>query len=299
MKELIEKLKIQLGLAKTKDVALVLGGGGARGYAHIGAIEVLQEHGYNITSVAGTSMGALVGGLFCAGKLEELKDTVLSINKRQILSLMDISVGLDHIATGESLVKLLKEMTGEVKIEDLPIPFCCPASNIADGKEYVFREGSLSDAIRASISIPCFFSPIHIDEKILVDGSVHDTLPLDLVERHKHDTLVAVNASGAFSKNPGPIIKDDTKQAEKKHGTTWKWLTRRLPIFKAQFSENYLNMALRIAQMSIYNSTQQAMRITPPDFYAEVPSDRFSIMDFHRGKEIIEYGREIMEEALD
>ena len=106
MKRFLQYINKFLPCRQSRDIALVLGGGGARGFAHIGVIEVLQERGYNITSVAGTSMGALVGGLFAAGKLDELKSTVLSADRRQILSLLDVSLGLDHIATADNLSRV-------------------------------------------------------------------------------------------------------------------------------------------------------------------------------------------------
>lgn len=161
MKGFLEYIRSILPHRRSRDIALVLGGGGARGYAHIGAIEVLMEHGYNITSVAGTSMGALVGGLFAAGKMDEMKAMALSVTKRKALSLVDVSLGLDHIATADNLSRLLDEMTGGVNIEDLGIPFCCSASDLVSGHEHVFRSGPLSKAIRASISIPGIFSPVH------------------------------------------------------------------------------------------------------------------------------------------
>lgn len=139
MKRFLQYINKFLPCRQSRDIALVLGGGGARGFAHIGVIEVLQERGYNITSVAGTSMGALVGGLFAAGKLDELKSTVLSADRRQILSLLDVSLGLDHIATADNLSQLFDRMTQGVRIEDLPLPFCCVASDLVSGREHVFR----------------------------------------------------------------------------------------------------------------------------------------------------------------
>lgn len=278
----------------SKDVALVLGGGGARGFAHIGAIEVLLEHGYRITSVAGTSMGALVGGLYATGALDELKETVLNLTKRQILSLVDVSIGLDHIATADKLTELLEKMTGGRDIEDLAIPFCCSASDLASGKEHVFRNGSLSTAIRASISIPGIFSPVRIDGKTLVDGSVHNTLPLNQVARHKGDILVAINASAPDEGNH----KATTFDTEQQHRSVWKWLKRKLPFLRYQYSDNYLNMALRVCKVAIQNNTLMAIDMTKPDILVNIPMDAFGLLDFDRGKEIIEYGRQAMEKEL-
>lgn len=294
MDKIINKIRSIFHIGQSHDVALVLGGGGARGYAHIGAIEVLQEYGYNITSVAGTSMGALVGGLFAAGKLQEMKNKILSLNRRQILSLIDISLGLDHIATGDKLIKLLNDMTGNVKIENLPIPFCCSASDVSSGKEYVFRKGSLSDAIRASISIPGFFSPVHIGNHIFVDGSVHNTLPLNQVQRHKGDLLIAVNASAA---NTQPFFSP-LKQTDGAKKYSWQWLSERLPVMKSKLSKNYASMAMRIVELSVTNNTEMAKRLTPPDLCVDIPTDKFGLLDFERGDEIIEYGRIKMEQAL-
>ena len=178
MKKIIEAIRGMFpGRHRGKDVALVLGGGGARGIAHIGAIEVLEERGYHITSVAGTSMGALVGGLYAAGQLDELKCRILNLDRKQMVSIMDVSLGLDHIASGRHLMRLINSLIGDVMMEDLPIPFCCCATDVVGGREHVFRSGRLSTAIRSSISIPCVFKPVSKDGHIYVDGSVHNTLP--------------------------------------------------------------------------------------------------------------------------
>ncbi len=278
-----------------KDIALVLGGGGARGFAHIGAIEVLEEHGYHITSVAGTSMGALVGGLYAAGGLDELKERVLGLTRRQILSLVGVSIGLDHITTADKLTELLDKMTGGKTIEHLAIPFCCSASDLTSGKEHVFRSGSLSMAIRASISIPGIFSPVRIDGMTLVDGSVHNTLPLNRVARHKDDILVAINVSAPDAGCHETTVAD----AEQKQRPVWKWLKGKLPFLRYQYSDNYLKMALRVCQVAIQNNTQMAIDTTKPDILVNIPMDAYGLLDFERGKEIIEYGRQAMEKELE
>lgn len=279
---------------KKKNVALALSGGGARGYAHIGAIEVLLQRGYLITSVAGTSMGALVGGLFAAGKLDEMKDRVLNLNKKEVLSLMNISLGLDHVASGERLMASIDEMVGESLIEALPINFCCCASDVVSGKEKVFREGSLKTAIRASISIPCFFKPVSDGTHIYVDGSVHNTLPLDRVMRHKGDLLVAVNVSAPDDESFDAYLKPHNQ-----YNNTENSLLSRLPFMKYRFSANYMNMALRVARLSIQNNTQMSIRLTPPDVCASIPMNRFSLFDLDKAADIIQYGRDEMSRQLD
>jgi len=253
----------------SRNIALVLSGGGARGYAHIGAIEVLQERGYNITSVAGTSMGAFVGGVYAAGKLDELRQIVLGLKKKKMLKIMDISPGMDHLASGENLMELLNGLVGDMLIENLPVAFCCCASDVVSGEEKVFREGLLKTAIRASISIPCFFKPVTIGGHVYVDGSIHNTLPLDRVERREGDKVVAVNVSAP---NDKPL-----------QGSV----------------DNVMNMAMRISKISIQNNTQMAIRLTPPDLLVSMPMDTFSIFDFDKGWDIVQYGRDIMNKKLD
>lgn len=290
------KKYIQRWLPKSKrrDVALVLGGGGARGYAHIGAIEVLKEHGFHITSVVGTSMGALVGGLFAAGKLDELRRIVENVSKKQIISLVDLSIGLDHIATAERLRQLLDEMKEGIRIEDLPMPFCCCTSDLVSGKEVVIDRGPLSEAIRASISIPGIFSPVRKDGHVFVDGSLHNTLPLNRVKRHKGDLLIAVNASAPDTKPFKNYSAGDDKQRK----SIWERLKNKLPMLDFQFSENYVNMIMRVCQVSVQNNTQMAMEMTKPDICVDVPMDSFGLLDFERGREIIDYGRREMERVI-
>lgn len=290
----IERIQDWLAPHKTKDVALVLSGGGARGYAHIGAINCLHDRGYRITSIAGTSMGALVGGLFAAGKLQETKDKILKTNKKEVLSLIDISLGLDHVASGDRLMTLLDGLIGDVLIEDLPIPFCCCASDVVSGREKVFEEGLLKHAIRASISIPCFFKPVSEGDHIYVDGSVHNTLPLDRVRRQRGDLLVAVNVSAPDNQPFSTYLQPHRAQTE-----TEDSILRKLPFLKFQFSENYMTMALRVARLSVQNNTQMAIRLTPPDICANVPMNQFSLFDFDKGCEIIQYGYDEMSRQLD
>ncbi|WP_028896220.1 patatin-like phospholipase family protein [Prevotella sp. HUN102] len=282
----------------SRKVALVLSGGGARGLAHVGAIEVLEERGYTITSVAGTSMGALVAGVYANGKLKELKELALNLNLKQTLGLINLSMGLDHVASGDKLMEAIEQLTGQTMIEDLPIPYCCIASDIVSGQERVFRKGSLTTAIRASISIPCFFKPVREEGHIDVDGSIHNTLPLDRVERTEGDMLVAINVNAPDS-CPYVYLKSEKKDAEKPKTEKISTLKAKLPFRKIQFSANYMNMAIRVANLAIQANTQLALRLTPPDICAELPMDLYNMFDFNKAEELIKYGREEMTRKLD
>lgn len=278
----------------TKDVALVLGGGGARGWAHIGAIDSIIEHGYNITSIAGTSMGALVGGLYAAGKMAELKKIAENMTRIRMLRIMRPLPGLDHVINDEQLMTLLDKLIGNINIEDLPIPYCCSASDLVSGEEKVFREGSLKMAIRSSISIPLFFKPVCMGNHAYIDGSVHNTLPLDRVERKKGDLLFAVNVSSPNKEPDTTFLKyAQAPQSENEKSFRLKNIFR-----KPDPSSNYMNITMRVTKLTIQNNTQMALRLTPPDVCIDIPMDDFSLFDFDKATELISYGHRKMDEAL-
>ena len=178
-----------------KNVALVLSSGGPRGFAYIGAIEALEEHGYTITSIAGTSIGSLVGGIYAAGKLAEFKEWLYSLNAWEVFSLMDLSIGKNHFVKGERIIEAIMEIVPNVKIEDLPIPYRAVATDLYTGRDVVFDHGPLFRAIRASISIPSLFRPVKYGLTTLIDGAIVNCLPLNRVERTEGDLLVAFDVN--------------------------------------------------------------------------------------------------------
>ena len=166
-----------------KDIALVLSSGGARGLAHIGVIEELEAHGYRITSIAGCSMGALIGGVYAAGKLTEFREWMKTVDRKKMLELTDFSLSLNHLVKGKRIIEAIMEFVPDVPIEDLPIPYNAVATDLKNGREVVFSRGSLFEAIRASISLPSFYEPVERDEMILIDGGVINPIPLNRVSR--------------------------------------------------------------------------------------------------------------------
>ena len=178
-----------------KNVALALSSGGPRGFAYIGAIEVLQKRGYRITSVAGSSAGALVGGIFAAGGLTPFKEWLYGLDPVQVVSLMDFAPSRNSLVKGDKVIRAIKERVPDVRIEDLPIPFAAVATDLFTGEEVIFREGPLFTAIRASISIPSMFRPVKWHGHTLVDGGLVNTFPLDLVARGGDDILVGFNVN--------------------------------------------------------------------------------------------------------
>lgn len=181
---------------KGKTVALTLGSGGARGYAHIGAIEVLQERGYNIIAISGCSMGALIGGMFAAGKMQDYKDWVTGLGQFDVLKLLDVTFTSVGAIRGEKVFSIVREILGDTRIEDLPIAYTAVATDLLAHKEIWFQEGPLDRAIRASIAIPSVVTPLVLDGRVLVDGALLNPLPIIPTISAHADLVVAVNLSG-------------------------------------------------------------------------------------------------------
>ena len=180
---------------KRKRVALALSSGGPRGFAYIGALEVLQERGYEVTAVAGTSIGALVGGVYAAGHLAEFKEWLLSLNTRKVFSLVDWSLSMNHLVKGEKIIEAIKEVVPDIKIENMEMPFSAVATDLYTGEEVVFDKGDLFAAIRASMSIPSLFKPVQYGDTVLIDGHSSNCLPLNRVKREKGDILVGFDTN--------------------------------------------------------------------------------------------------------
>ena len=299
-----------------KSVALVLGSGGARGLAHIGAIEALEERGYQITSVSGCSMGSIIAGMFCAGKLEEAKQWFLSIDKQRILQLTDFSITGNSLVKGKKIIKALQEIVPECKIESLTIPLTLVASDLLTTDEVVFRTGSLFEAIRASISIPLFFQPVQWQGRLLVDGGILNPLPLKQIQRTEGDILVAMNISGkdglAIHQQSSDLLKLAQTIQQKRMPNMPKAIrqlsesvTNRLTAIdrakrlSLQGTVNYVTMLDRMSDMQIQQNTLLALQLTPPDIVATMPQYAFNTFDFDKAETIISEGYRIMSEALD
>ncbi len=180
-----------------QSVALVLGSGGARGYAHIGVIEEIERRGYSIECIAGCSMGAVVGGIYAAGGLPAYREWVSGLAYMDVLRLLDIGFGNLGAIRGERIFGRIKEIVGDVNIEDLRIPFTAIATDLTNQQEVWFQQGSLHQAIRASAAIPSLFSPVRQGSRVLVDGGLLNPLPIVAVVSAHCDLIMAVNLNGA------------------------------------------------------------------------------------------------------
>lgn len=181
---------------RRKTVALTLGSGGARGYAHIGAIEALVERGYEIIAISGCSMGALIGGVYAAGKMKDYKDWVTGLGQFDVLKLLDISLSAAGAIRGEKIFSVVRDMIGDIRVEDLPIAFTAVATDLLNHKEIWFQEGPLHRAIRASVAIPSLVTPVVHNGRVLVDGALLNPLPIIPTISSHADLIFAVNLTG-------------------------------------------------------------------------------------------------------
>jgi NTE family protein len=184
-----------MALGNKKRVALALSSGGPRGFAYIGALEVLEERGYEVTAIAGTSIGALVGGIYAAGRLAEFKKWLLTLNSWKLFSLMDLSLSMNHVVKGDKLMDAIQKVVPDAQIEELNLPFSAIATDLYSGEEVIFDKGDLFLAIRASMSIPSLFRPVQVGETILVDGHSSNCLPLNRVKRTEGDILIGFDVN--------------------------------------------------------------------------------------------------------
>ncbi|AFO51198.1 alpha/beta hydrolase [Pseudomonas alloputida] len=183
----------------SKRVALVLGSGGARGYAHIGVIEEIERRGYDIACVAGCSMGAVIGGIYAAGKLDEYRNWIESLDYLDVLRLVDVSFRLGAIR-GDKVFGQIRKIVGEINIEQLRIPYTAVAADLTNQQEIWFQEGCLHQAMRASAAIPSLFTPVMQGNRMLVDGGILNPLPIVPVVSSHCDLIIAVNLNATNQK---------------------------------------------------------------------------------------------------
>ena len=279
----------------TRDVALVLSSGGARGLAHIGAIEVLLDEGYNITSIAGCSMGALIGGVYAAGKLEDFREWMKTIDRKKMLELTDFSFSLSHLVKGTRIIEAIMEFVPDVQIEDLPIPYCAIATDWVSGQEVVFRKGSLFEAIRASISLPTFYEPVQRDGMILIDGGVTNPIPLNRVERHEGDLLIGIDVSGHDYKTQWEIQQELTEKRKHSTSLSQQILNRLLP---DHLDFNYYTMLSRVSSLMIRQNSLLMAQLTKPDVLVDIQMARYGGFDYDKSEKIIAIGRQKTRQTL-
>ena len=272
-----------------RDVALALSSGGARGLAHIGAIEVLKEQGYNITSIAGCSMGALIGGVYAAGKLEAFREWMKTIDRKKMLELTDFSISFNHFAKGTRIIEAIMEFVPDVSIEDLPIPYCAVATDWKTGREVVFDKGSLFQAIRASISLPSFYEPVLRDGMILIDGGVTNPLPLNRVVRRDGDILVGVDVSGHNYKAQGELKHELSERRKENRSLVAQIIDKVIP---DNLDFNYYTMLSRVSSLMIRQNSVLMAQLMKPEILVDIQMSRYGGFDYDKSEKLIAIGRQ-------
>lgn len=286
-----------------KTISLVLGSGGARGLAHIGVIQVLEERGYAIHSISGSSMGALIGGIYAAGKLDIYTEWVCALDRFDVLRLLDVSFSGSAIFKGERIINTLRELIGEQNIEDLPISFTAVATDIEESREVWLSNGPLCDAIRASIAFPTVFSAISYKGKTLVDGGLLNPVPIAPTMRDLTDMTIAVSLSGNAKIIPADLPKV-VKLPDKRNRYHQKVIDfidslQRKDNGKKEDDAGFFDIiskSLDVMQSTIANFKLASYK---PDILIEIPKDVCTIYEFERAKELIEIGRREATARLD
>lgn len=280
----------------TKDIALVLSSGGARGLAHIGVIEELEAQGFHITSIAGTSMGALIGGIYAAGKLQEFREWMKSIDKRKMLELTDLSFSLNHLVKGNRIIDAIKKIVPDTKIEDLSIPYCAVATDLENGREVTFRKGSLFGAIRASISLPGYYEPVRINDMVLIDGGTVNPIPLNRVVRKKGDLLVGVDVSGHDYKGQSQLQHFIEERRRQDKSLSQQILNRLIP---DNLDFNYFTMLSRTSSIMIRQNSKLMAQLTQPDILIDIQLRRYGGFDYDKSEKLIAIGHKYAQRAIE
>lgn len=281
-----------------KSVSLVLSSGSARGVAHIGVIEELTEQGFEIKSIAGSSMGALVGGIYASGKMDVFKSWICNLDKKSVLNLVDFTLSSTGLVKGEKIIQELLKMIPDVNIEALPIPFRAIATDIKNKKEVVFEGGSLFEAIRASISIPTVFKPFHYNEMILIDGGVLNPIPINRVIRCQNDLLVAVDVSAPVYRGPKNTSEADKIEDKLNCFSVIRENGYRFLPTNDWKKTNYYTILSQSASMMAQQISALSIKAFPPDILIRIPEDSFESYHFHKSAEIIEMGKAAAKKAL-
>jgi NTE family protein len=315
-------------IPRARTVSLVLGSGGARGYAHIGAIEELRAQGFDIRSISGASMGSLVGGIYAAGKLDEYRDWARALQRLDVLRMLDWTFTGGGFIKGDRVIEQIKSLIGEVKIEDLPISYTAVAVDLYAQREVWFSRGSLFDAIRASISIPTVFRPHHYEGRTLVDGGLLNPVPITPTLRDLTDCTIAVDvnapaepldgAAGADAtfgsvgsaleakgdaaidaeQSHAPLVAQPENETAPPHGYRRKiasfidgLLEKRERKAALANDPGVLELFARSLDAVQETVTRFKLAAQPPDLIIEIPRNVAAFYEFHRADELIELGR--------
>ncbi|UII34176.1 patatin-like phospholipase family protein [Fulvivirga ulvae] len=280
-----------------KTAALVLSSGGARGVAHIGVIEAVLEAGYEIKSISGSSMGAVIGGVYAAGKLPEFKEWVCNLDKIDVFKLMDFTLSTQGFVRGERVFNQMKSFIDDCNIEDLDIDFSAVATDIVNKKEVVFNSGSLFTALRASAAIPSVLKPSVIDGVELVDGGVLNPIPIAHVKRSENDIVVVSDANAAV-----PCMKPDTQENMDDKGRFAPLIEKWNSIFPKNNNKvkrlSYFELVAKSVDLMQDRISEYIIEHSRPDIVVRISRETCSTFEFYKSKELIDCGRQEFDKSL-
>lgn len=335
----------------SKRVSLALGGGGARGYAHIGVLQVLEEQGYEVVGIAGTSMGALVGGVYAAGRLDEFTEWARGLGQRDLLKYLDPTLRGPGGLKGGRIMALVSDLLDGVRIEELPVPYTAVATDLLARKEVWFQEGPLETAVRTSIALPTFMTPVMLNGRLLADGSMMNPVPIAPLSGLDADLSIAVNLSGDPD-GPAQVTLKRRESADPRPVAEWQekvrrtasqifgqdtgrriagWFSRedsdaenteepretdhvsrevveehgKTPV--PESGDDFDELPADLGMLALMELSLDAMQSVltryrfasyPPDVMVTMPKTICRTLDFHRGAEMIEVGRQYATRAL-
>ncbi|MBW8366823.1 MAG: patatin-like phospholipase family protein [Arenimonas sp.] len=303
-----------------KRVALVLGAGGARGLAHVGVVQAIEARGYEIAGIAGASMGALVGGIYAAGRLEEYSEWARGLERSDVLKLLDFGFGFPGLIRGDRVIGALRELVGDHLIEELAIPYIAVATDLASQREVWLTRGKLFDAIRASIAIPMIFTPQMLDGRELVDGGLLAPMPIAATRQMRVDRVIAVDVNGPVSwinaalepraqeitagHAEGELVERPADAGpaslRERMASLWdEWAGSDDGGAKPAKTRGMMDLMSRSLDTMQAHMSRVQLAQDPPDLLIQISREAATFYEFWRGEELMEKGREAAEKALD
>ncbi len=272
-----------------QSVALVLSSGGSKGLAHIGVINELEKQGFEITSISGSSIGSVIGGLYAMGKLDEYTKWIKTLNKKLVWGLMDFTFSSNGLLKGIKVFDKMKTFIPDMPIEEMDIPFTAVATDIINEKEVVFSKGSFYESIRASVSIPTIITPVKYKDTFLIDGGVLNPIPIEHVIRKQNDILIVVNLYGDKVKTVS-----NTKETKKSNSMLNSFVgsVNRLISSGDKNSIGYFSLLNNTTNAMVHKLAKHNIEKHQPDIVISIPHNAASTFDFHKADELIAIGEE-------
>lgn len=286
-----------------KTISLVLGSGGARGHAHLGVIKAIEERGLEIRNIAGTSMGAVIGGIYAADELDTYEAWARKLSKRDVVRLLDFSFTWTSIFKGERIFEVLKDLIGDRNIEDLDRGFTAVATAIDEQREVWINKGPLFQAIRASTAVPGVFSPVQVNGQTLVDGGLINPIPIAPTLNDSTDLTIAVNLNALGENYVPPDEVSDPADSDEKQGYR-KVISDFLDDLMKDDNEDAGNpdaAELLTRSIDVMQGAIARLKLAAytPDKVIEIPRDACSFFDFYKTAEMSDLGYKRACKALD